>query len=581
VTLLVRITFAVLVAATVAAFFVTQRLKRSPAIVAGARFGPEAFSPDGNGHYDRARIRFRLRKADDVTVAVVDEGGDVVRTLRTAAPVPAHATRRLTWNGRADDGRRAPDGYYRARLGLRHQGRTVTVPGVVRLDTEPPTPVVTSVEGHGARGAHTPLFLTYGRVTPLTVRFTGSTLRHSELLVERTDGRAPRVVARTRAAPRRHTLHWDGTVDGRAPAPGVYRLRVEVYDLAGNLGHSPGRGTGVTVRAVAVEPPLVPVVAGRRATFYVDARRRAYRWTLRRVGGGVEAAGRGRGPRLRVRVPGGRSGAYELTVGANAHHTTVPFAVRDPSRRRVLVVLPALRWLGSDPVDDDGDGVPNTLDRGQPAPLRRVLAGLPAGFRAGEGRLLAHLDRRVRRYDLTTDAALALGRGPRPAGHRGVLVAGQETWLPRSLAAELRRWVHGGGTLATFSVHSMRRAVRLRDETLSAPSPLKAVDALGSRLGPIVHRPGDLTAFPPDGPGLFAATDGLFAHVDAYETTRGLPGGRPEAAAGPDPRTPVILAYALGRGRVIRAGVADWTARLGSDPSVTGVTDRAWTLLSR
>ena len=48
----------------------------------------------------------------------------------------------------------------------------------------------------------------------------------------------------------------------------------------------------------------------------------------------------------------------------------------------MLVVLPALTWQGHNPVDDNGDGLPDTLDAGVPIELDRPLAdGLPAGLR--------------------------------------------------------------------------------------------------------------------------------------------------------------------------------------------------------
>jgi hypothetical protein len=127
----------------------------------------------------------------------------------------------------------------------------------------------------------------------------------------------------------------------------------------------------------------------------------------------------------------------------------------------------------------------------------------------------------------------------------------------------------------------MRRSVRLAGGRLSGPTALAATDALRARLGPIVHHRDELTAFPPDRVGLFSTTDGLFRRVPDYEATRGVPAGRPLATAGPDPDTPVILAYALGHGLVIRAGVPGWPGRLGADHSAAGVTDRAWALLSR
>ncbi|HEY2637297.1 MAG TPA: hypothetical protein VGI54_07920, partial [Solirubrobacteraceae bacterium] len=414
-TWLVRITFAVLVAATVAAFFVTQRLKRSPAIVFAAHWGPKAFSPDGDHVHDRAFLRFRLRKSDDVTVSVVNDDGDIVRTLTSSRSVAARTPVLLSWNGRDADGRRAPDAYYRARIGLRHQGRVVVSPGVVKLDTKAPHPIVEAVQGRSTTAAKTPLFVTAGKVQPVNVRFRGSPTRHTQLLVERTDVSPARVVARAFARAQVHTIHWDGLVHGGPPPTGVYRLRVSLSDLAGNVGLSARRapGIGLTVRAVAVQPPLTPTRAGTRGTVYVDARRHRYHWALREIGAGrVLERGAGRSSRLHVRPPVGDARLDVLTVTANGQSTAVPFLVGSPAHRHILVVLPALRWLGQDAVDDDGDGLPNTLDRGEPVPLYRVLGALPDGVRTQEGRLLAYLDSRVDRYEVTTDAALALGQGP-------------------------------------------------------------------------------------------------------------------------------------------------------------------------
>ena len=62
----------------------------------------------------------------------------------------------------------------------------------------------------------------------------------------------------------------------------------------------------MTIRAVAVQPPLTPSRAGTRGTVFVDARRHRYRWALREIGQGrVLERGVGRNPRLRVRAPVG------------------------------------------------------------------------------------------------------------------------------------------------------------------------------------------------------------------------------------------------------------------------------------
>src|SRR3954471_24663402 len=77
---LARVVFLVLVAATVGAFFVTQRLKRSGPVVKRLAL-PLYISPNGDGRKDDARITFNLPKGDRVTVDVVNANGDEVRRL--------------------------------------------------------------------------------------------------------------------------------------------------------------------------------------------------------------------------------------------------------------------------------------------------------------------------------------------------------------------------------------------------------------------------------------------------------------------------------------------------------------------
>src|SRR3954454_10918826 len=72
--------FGVLVALTVGAFFVAQRLKRAKPAIRHVVM-PHFVSPNGDGRLDTARIGFRLPKTDHVTVSIVDSGGDEIRRL--------------------------------------------------------------------------------------------------------------------------------------------------------------------------------------------------------------------------------------------------------------------------------------------------------------------------------------------------------------------------------------------------------------------------------------------------------------------------------------------------------------------
>ena len=48
----------------------------------------------------------------------------------------------MSWDGRTEQGGRAPEGVYRVRIGLRRGGRAVTLGPGLRLDTTAPRPTV-------------------------------------------------------------------------------------------------------------------------------------------------------------------------------------------------------------------------------------------------------------------------------------------------------------------------------------------------------------------------------------------------------------------------------------------------------
>ena len=137
-----QVLFAVLVAATLAAFFVTQRLKQSSRLVqtlAVTRY----YSP--RLKFKRASIRIRLtRRADDATVSILGPDGDPVRRLVDNRHYARRVAIQLFWNGRDDAGRIVPDGVYKIRVSLRHQGRSVTLLDEIHVDGTPPRPIVRS-----------------------------------------------------------------------------------------------------------------------------------------------------------------------------------------------------------------------------------------------------------------------------------------------------------------------------------------------------------------------------------------------------------------------------------------------------
>jgi hypothetical protein len=315
-------------------------------------------------------------------------------------------------------------------------------------------------------------------------------------------------------------------------------------------------------------------------TIYVDSRQQPYRWRLHRLGQAPTVSrGTGRRPVLRIRAPRGPSGVYVLELLSPGRRAKVPIAVDGPGRERILLVLPQITWQGLNPVDDDGDGLPNTLERGGPVRVERPFAGIgePPGFAGRESPLLRLLDRPRQRYDLATDYELALD--PRRLDrYSGVVLAGDSRWLEPGLATRLRRYVLRGGKVLSLGTESLRRDVSLRDGLLANPSGQSAFDLTGSRIEPVTRKPVALLAAD-DAVRLFEGGDGSFTGFDAYEETRDAgKGARIVSRAQDASGRRVIVAIQVGKGLVIRTGLPGWHRRL-SDPNVEALVRRAWAIL--
>jgi hypothetical protein len=631
VTRLARIVFGLLVLATLGAFVVTQKLKSSPPLVVRP-YVFSVFSPAPGARVRRALISFWIVNGDDLGVSIVDGEGRIVRRLDDGRYLPARKRIVLWWNGRTDGGAVAPDGLYRVRVALIHQGRTIDLPQPIQLDTRRPRPLVTDVEPHAGGG---PAFLPQLGVAAVTIHVSGTEGRGANVQIYRTDVTPPRRVGQLAIPFAQRTVTWDGTLGGKPAPPGTYLMGVLVADRSGNVGTFPRTippragplpgHAGVTIRRLAAAPPLAPVDAGGVAVVLVDARRQAYAWALRRNGDAkVVAHGENRSARLRVRVPRDQSGLYELTLatlpngtsgsvrpgarrgragrGSGGHRsatatapvyrTTVPLVVRTTKPRAVLVVLPALTWQGLNRVDDDGDGMPNTLDAGGARAsvlLTRPFAnGMPAGIDGHEGALLRFVDDNLLRYDLTTDVALATGDGPPLGSHRGVVLAGDERWITPELRDKLRRYVHDGGRVWSLGTDSLRRTVQLRDGVLRDPSAPLATDALGSRPRQPLELAGrggsaTVTAYAEGRLGLFEGTSGAFSGYDAFETLAGVvPSARLDAAAGAQAGVPVIAAWTLGSGFAVHTGLPQLAARAqAGDLDAGALVRHLWALLGR
>ena len=120
------------------------------------------------------------------------------------------------WNGRGDNHRVVPDGPYRVRIGLRDQGRTVTLRRQITVDTTPPRPTVTITSPGGAGPA---LFPAPG-VRAITVRTETPLFARPRFQVYRMDVGAPRLQTQFYGDPNTGAGTWDGTNWQRTSLPG-------------------------------------------------------------------------------------------------------------------------------------------------------------------------------------------------------------------------------------------------------------------------------------------------------------------------------------------------------------------------
>jgi hypothetical protein len=584
-----RVVFALLVAASIGAFFLTTRLKRSAPVVQRLTFA-HYVSPNGDGRREDVTIRFRTKREDEVTVSILDADDDEVRALARDRRLPAgrHGFR---WNGRLTGGTIAPDGAYRVRIGLRKQGRSVTSGRKLFVDTTPPSPVVRYV---------TPDVISpgAGMHRRARLRFDGPKRHRPTLLVFRTDADEQRLVARRRGRGGSDVMSWDGRVGlgarHRPAAPGNYMLLARVRDAAGNVGPPgpPRRGRfsghpGVIVSYVSAVGPLSPVHPGALVRFDVAAGGRRYRWSLRRLGSRHRIDhGSSRSARLHVRAPHGRNGVFLLHLQVGVHSHATPLLVQGGTEKgrpgRVLVVLPAATWQATNALDSNGDGFADVLAYDRQVPLRRPFAraGLPPGFAASELPLLVSLDREHHHYDVTTDLALGGGSTRAAVRHAGVLLAGAPRFFTVDAGRILRSYVRAGGRLAWLGSGGFTQPVRVSGSSLRlAGQGSSRRNVFGERLRPA---PAALLTVLGDKIDFFRGVGGAFGPFPGLEeTTRLPPGARLVASAGSEANRPAIVVYRYGDGLVARLGVNGLAREVDSKPQADRIMRSLWTLLAR
>jgi len=299
-----------LLAATAAAFALTQGLKLQKSPIFGTRVQP-VFSPVCRCDRETARIAFKLRKSDRIDVAIV-AGGEVVRTIERGRSYPKGAVV-IEWDGRGDDGDVLPEGEYQPRIHVRDQRQTITLPNPIRIDVTPPViqdvsigPRVISPDGDG-------------RKDRVTIRYRLNEDGKGALVVN-----GKRRGLGTRFPRTEETIVWNGKAGGSPVRPGVYSLQLVAFDPAGNRSaRTPA--VRITVRYVTLGRSRIAVASGASFAVRVSSDAPRVRWTL----GG--RSGFARPGLLRLLAPL-QKGRFTLTVSANGHTARTAVFVREPSR---------------------------------------------------------------------------------------------------------------------------------------------------------------------------------------------------------------------------------------------------------
>jgi hypothetical protein len=247
----------------------------------------------------------------------------------------------------------------------------------------------------------------------------------------------------------------------------------------------------------------------------------------------------------------------------------------------VLVVLPTLTWQGLNPVDDDGDGIPNTLLSGEPVRLTRPLVATPAGF-AQEAALIDYLRSAGLQFDLTTDLAYADADGPSLGDYSGVVLAGDERWVTMAFGDSLARYVREGGRIVSLGLGSLLRSVTIDDGQALDPSRARRLDFLGSRPLPVKPTHGTLLLVQRDTLGLFHGGAIALSGYRSYQ-----PFGTPQPPArllsslGVSRASPAVIGYSLGHGLVVEIGLPGFASSLAHHVGAQELLGSVWSLLSR
>jgi hypothetical protein len=301
-----------LLAATAAAFVVTEGAKLEKSPIFGTRVDP-VFSPAGVVSAKKdAHIRFRLRTRERLAVWIQDSEGHRVASLLSNRNAPRGSRFDLVWDGFSPSGVIFPDGVYKPVVKLERSHRTLVLPNPITLDTK--APVIT------VKHPQYPLLSPDGDGHGDTFKFhyQVSEPAHAILAV-----RGRRVLF-TLGQKLTGELVWDGKVRNSQKQlvrarPGRYLLTVSAQDRAGNV--SKGVPFAIAqVRYVVLARKRVVVVPNHRFFLRVSTDAPTVHWRLHGRSGILPSG------TLRLRAPK-RAGVYHLYVNVGTHSATSTIVV--------------------------------------------------------------------------------------------------------------------------------------------------------------------------------------------------------------------------------------------------------------
>ena len=406
---------------------------------------------------------------------------------------------------------------------------------------------------------------------------------------------------------------WNGTTPSGRPVvagdlPGLDRdarpgRQPRPLAAAGPRAACPRRATAPSSRATAASrsatsasrPPDVGHARGRPGRV-LRRRARASRGRGRCAASARARRRRSRrktSARVRLHAPGRESGVY-LHAGAHArtHTHPVPFAVQSAKRHRVLVVLPVMTWQGrnsrrrrrrrpAEPARSRrrGQAVPRLRGRRPARGLRR-----PATRRCWPGWTAA----------ATATTSRPTSRSP-PAAARGWRTTAASSSPPTragcraALQQRLRRYVRGGGRVASFGVDSLRRQVSLTPRgRMVDPTPPATTDVFGVAAAPALRlrKPTNLVEANDD-IDFFGGDAGRLRRPSRSSRRPSSPRRGRAPARSPRTRRPGARSSppsARARGSSCASALPELPSHLGAranDPNTVALLDRTWTLLSR